>query len=203
MSTLRRTKPSRSTELLRVGTKAARAIAQSEGRSLSGYRWRLWRLGISAQREAIRAGGMTSADVAAALGVHLSSVYRWAARGWLRPTYGYALTAKQYSYDAESVSAFLTERGALLPLQPVPVWRDEVDAARRALLARSIRGDALMACMLRPQQQLAWLRRRHGFPEPALRLGSHGDWYDRALVRAWLASHPRYRTASLLREVEA
>jgi hypothetical protein len=181
-----------------VGLTSAQTLARQSGLKLSGFRHRLWRLGISAQREAIRTGGMSVQDVAAALGVDLSTVYRWTTRGWLRPTYGYALTAKHYSFSAEDVSTFLATIGGLIPaLRPIPIWREEVEAARAALEARYINGVAIMRLMVRPPQQLAWLRRKHGFPGASLRIGAVGDFYDRAQVRGWLAAHPLWATKAL------
>ena len=192
----------RDRELLQLGTKPVRTIAAAAGLTLAGYRHRLWRMGLSADREATRQGGMSVKDVAQALGVNRATVYRWTERKWLRPTYGYALTAKRRSYSADDVSAFLATVGGLIDaITPLPIWREEYAAAQAALRARFIRGDRLMQLMLRPAQQLAWLRRKHGFPAPALRLGAYGDYYERSAVREWLSTHPQYATRQLRQEV--
>lgn len=178
--------------LVRVGSTKITTLATKTGVNPNTLRWHLWKRGISPMRDATRSAGMSTADVARALGIQKSTVYRYIERGWLTARAGYAFSAARVTLDADDVSAFVQRIGGLLPLKPDRLWEDEYIAAREKLHRTYISSAQLASALIIPRQQLTWMQTNKGMPAPSFELGALGKYYCRAALLAWLDTTPNY-----------
>lgn len=187
-------------DLGKIGHKSIAAIARDNDRTIASVRWELYKLGIRPCKAATTHAGMSAQDVADALGVAPSTVYRWTERGLLDACKGKAITSTRYSYTVRAVERFLFTVGGLMPcIYPAPAWAGRVESARIRLRLRYIRGYEVLEILgMEPHQQNR-MQRKQGFPPPAWKLGAMGDWFERDLVRAWLIQTPHYQTTAAKR----
>ncbi len=182
-----------------AGARRLTTTAAHLGRTVDAARRRAVHiLHLDHAQEARRVAGMSLADVCRALGVGPEYVRRWQRKGWLATHTGYGIAAGHTSIDPYDLSAFLAERGALLPyLRPTDLaWREEIADARAALLLRYIESPALRTILHWSRGTRTYVKRWHGFGNvTTLSLGTkYPLWYERASVRAWLDQHPQYWT---------
>ena len=186
-----------------VGNQSVVSTARALGRSPDATLRRGRRLGVNLGEAARHTAGMSMADVARAFGVHPLRVSTWRRLGWLRTHRSYIVRATVVTIDAYDVSAFLNERGALLPyLAPTePAWQDEVNAARGSLQARYISRDEMFGALGWSRSGFIYIQRRLGFRAvPFLSIGSrYPRYYERSGLRHWLDEHPQYWTQSARR----
>ncbi len=178
--------------LVRIGSTKVETLARGAGVNPHTLRHHLMLRGISPMHEACMVAGMSVADVASALGITKSGIYRYIERGYIRAQYGYALTTARASIDPYEVSAFLARIGGLLPLNPDRMWADEYHAAREALHGLYSSSVAVAQALMIPPQQLAWMRKHKAMPAPAFAFGALGTYYSRAALLAWLDTVPAY-----------
>jgi hypothetical protein len=97
------------------------------------------------------ATGLTRGEVAKVLGVHVSSVRRYEARGWLRPTGG---KGEERTFDEAEVKAFARARGGTKPAADTGRGAGAADAAAFRLFAAGYAPDAVVIKLELPAERV-------------------------------------------------
>lgn len=174
--------------------KSAAQIGRLLGRSANAVLNYLIAQGVTPRREIMDAGGMGATELADGLGVNRSAIVEWIQRGLLGASRRRVARQMVYSIAYEAVLSFLAEHGGYLPLTPSARWVEPVRAARAAFQARYVTR-AEIARLLCVTVNFIGRRDRAGtFPPGRFLLRTH--YYERASVRAWLATHPEWLTTA-------
>lgn len=179
----------------RIGSELLTTTARRLGRKPEAIYTHLRPTNIREQAQ--RFAGMSTVDVAQALGVPVSRIRRWAKNGWLKQHRGYGIRGSYPTFDAYDVSQFLMERGGVIPeIQPTDLaWKEEVQAARAAIEVRCIDKRTLEGLLSVAHTAILYWRRHCGFPEPVFTVGRGAHfWFERAAVRDWLDVNDRWTT---------
>lgn len=147
------------------------------------------------------APGLSSPEVAAALGVARSTVERWLVSGFL-PAKTVTLRKRiTYRVSRADLVAFVL-RGGLVGVQsaPQPAWRNAAAEGARLWAERMISDKEIAALLGCSRAHLNYLRRVKGFPQPA-RAGKDKapPYYRRDEVIAWLDRNVAYWTPAAQR----
>jgi len=174
----------------------ARRLGRTERAVIDRYKAKH---GGSFRKATARATGLSLADCAQLLGTNAERVRKWTKYKWLESQRRPVIGDRLITIKEEDLEAFIRERGGLLErLHPSdPYWVALFQEARAVLHERYVNTAELADVFAVSQGRFGKIA---GFPVAAFSLQGRERWYERAAIRAWLATAPaHYRTARVLR----
>lgn len=179
-----------------LGCVPVSTIAERMGRSLGALRKKY----PHHRRNAVATVGMSPAEVAEALGLAVSSVYKFTADGRLPTRRRVVDRQRVLAIDPDDLLAFLRDGYVLMPsIRPPSLeWREIVDELRAEAHARFVTRREIEGTLhLCEGGMWSYFNHRLQFPVPQINLpGAGGGYlYLRAEVAAWLRRNPCYISA--------
>ena len=188
-----------------LGVVPLRAIATHLGRSPRAIEQYLCKeRRVSALRHA-STRGMTTPDVARALGVHRPSVARWIASGRLMATETWLHSRQIYLVAPADLRRFILS-GALVgrTFNASAEWRGVINRAEINWRLRFVSAAQLEALLhiTAAHFSASGHMRAQGFPTPTTQpTSTTALYFERSVVRAWMNEHPQYWTTEARRQL--
>lgn len=180
-----------------LGHASIDAIAQSVGRAPGAVARHLIYVrgrSISATLDDL---GMTPERLMSELGVSKITVQAWLRRGLLAHTKRVQRKRTVTIISRAAVRAFIQSGGLIGgSARPREPWHTLADQTAARWAAEYISAPDVCQAIGYGESSLYWLKRAHGFPEPAVpRVSCRPHYYSRAAVRAWLIIRPQFNSA--------